>query len=189
MNVSLKKAAALATSLTGVAISVPHILNVSIFSEDARSAEALQAVVTAAAKDRDTELDRMRTVSRAVFVIRGLIGKANEGEINALLTERAGLDKELQIINAVPAVLKVPDFVAISRQIEDMRATPQVGTSSYRPPASAVGVPLPFDPATEVRALKKRRITVEDRLASLNFNTNIELPDDVVAILQGYDFI
>jgi hypothetical protein len=186
MRVSLKKAAALASALAAISVSIPTGVAVSIYAVN--SDGELQALVHSAIEQQKAALIKSQSISGAVYSIRMLIGQANGSKINALVTERAAIDKQLQIVNSVTLVEKQPDIAALGRQLAALAEAPQ---ETYRGRSDSLVISIPnADLVTpELKALKKRRIAVEDELAHLNFTTEIELPDDVVTILRENDLI
>lgn len=185
MKVSLKKAAALALALGAVSVPIPTGLNFSIYDDPL----LLEPKLKDAETQHNLALKRAGDVISATYAIRLLVGQANAGAISALVTERAMVEKQLAMIGKIPIVDKQPDVEAILRRIESLKETPK--TSSYSSPPDAVGIST--QNATEITPIlkiwKKRKLAIDDELAHLNFTTEIELPDDVVAILREYDLI
>lgn len=184
MRVSLKKAAALASALAAVSVSIPTGVQASIYSD----ADLATLIAQAAAAQNDA-VKEARNNAMAVYRIRSLIGEANAGRINSLLTERAAIDKQLQILNAVSLVEKQPDIEALTRRLAALRDAPQERTYGGRTEELVIPIPNGNLISPALKALKKERIGIEDELAHLNFTTEIQLPDDVVTILRENDLI
>lgn len=189
MHVTLKKAAALATALAAVSVPLESSVTLSIFSDE--DPEKLVSNETTTLTDN---INKSMAVNNAVYAIRSLIGRANEGTINNLLTERALLDKQLALLNRfVQTNTRPPDWAAVTKQIASLRDTPQPsgGYNLGGRTANAISIQLPTNDLVtdEIRALKKRRIAVEDQLAELNFKNTIELPEDVVTLLREFDLV
>lgn len=187
MRVTLKKAAGLAAALASVSVLVNTSVNVSIFSD-----RKVQDVIDEEMAVLSTNLDRALSLVEAVYTIRDLIGKANEGTISELLTERARIDKQLAVLNPLlqPNARKL-DTDAVERQLQSMREKGGESSGFGSRTADTVTVPLPTSPRVEshIKALKKARIRIEDRLAEFNFKTTIELPEEVVKLLTELDLI
>ena len=185
MNVTLKKAAALATALASVSIAVPTTVTFSIYEDQDEA--SLQKKLAEAISERDTALTSAIAITDAVYKIRALIGRMNDSQgIGPLLTERANIDKLLQIVNAVPLVDTQPNLTSVQRQLTALTTK----TDAYSR-VEAVSVKLPSADAVSpiVKRLKKRRVQIEDELAQLNFGTTITLPDDVVELLREHDLV
>lgn len=186
MHVTLKKAAALATALAAVTVPLESSVTISIFSEE--DPEKLVTAETAALTDN---INKSMAVNNAVYAVRTLIGRANEGQINTLLTERALLDKQLALLNRfVQTNVRPPDWQAVTRQLTALRDQPQAA-GAYNRPTIAIAIALPTNDLVtdELRTLKKRRIAIDDQLSELNFKTTIELPEEAVALLREFDLI
>lgn len=188
MQVTLKKAAGLAAALASVSVLVNTSVNVSIFSD-----RKVQDVIDEEMAVLTTNLDRALSLVEAVYTIRSLIGKANEGTISELLTERARIDKQLAVLNPLlqPQARKL-DIGAFEAQREAARnkgSGESIGFGSRT--ADHMTIPLPTSSLVEgtIKALKKARIRIEDRLAEFNFKTTIELPEEVVKLLTELDLI
>ena len=188
MKTNLKKAATLATSLAAIVVPLEHTVSISVYSEGDP-----QKIVEDATKELKTSLDKALDISAAVFIIRKLIGEANQGRINQLLTERAAAEKGLAILNSLATARKPLDFDEIAKRRAALRDKPEV-SSGFRLGDSGGGVITVLIPTLplvekEIRLLKKERVRIEDELAELNFKTTIEIPDEVVQVLRNLDLI
>jgi S-adenosylmethionine:tRNA-ribosyltransferase-isomerase (queuine synthetase) len=181
MQVTLKKAAALAAALSGVAIAASPSLNLSAYSSKNISEEVEYETGVLKAS-----VEKALQIAEAGYSIRALIGIANEGEINNLLTTRAAIDKKLSIINAVHNQAKAPDYDALTAQREVMKTGEQ---SVYSQKTLSVTIPTADFTTPLLKTLKKERIKIEDKLAQLNFTKTIQLPEEVVSLLTELDLI
>lgn len=182
MQVTLKKAAALATALSGIKIEVSPVVALSAYSNKDIAVE-----IDEATSELTSSVGSAMKIVGAVYAIRGLIGTANEGEINELLTVRAMLDKHLSILNAVNNTAKALDYDALKAQ----RAVLAAQEPNVYGLAKAMNVNIPTGSFVLplLKKAKKDRLKVEDKLAQLNFTKTIELPEDVVTLLTEHDLI
>lgn len=194
MQINLKKAAALASVLAGSQVKFDHAFAVDVFAdaptEDTveRAREALKQQVSLALGLAD-----------AAFLIRSLIGRANVGHINDLLTQRALVDKQLQLVNGIPLRQRGTDLVALTRQIEAKRAggnEAQGYQLALRGGQLALrGGGLTLDLETEsivsplLKNLRRMKRNIDDELQAVNFNTQIEIPANVVRVLTDLDLV
>lgn len=181
MQVTLKKAAALASTLAAIKVDMPTTIRLSVYSEKDIAEEVEQAYAAI-----DTAVANALAITEGVYVIRGLIGQANEGEINSLLTSRAAIDKQLAILNTVVNTAKPLDYVALAAQRKSLANQ----TENMYGGIKTLEITIPtVDLAPAQKQLKKKRIQIEDKLSQLNFTKTIELPDDVVALLTEHDLV
>lgn len=181
MDVNLKKASALALALGGMTVAIPHTFALDPYAEPPTEdqVDELEGQFNAAvAKAID--------IVQATYMIRGLIGRANEGRINDLLTARAEIDKTLGILNAIPQRKSRPNLAALAAKLA---ASKEDKSPSY---GSKTGPTLDIQTAPvaqKIRMFRKGRVKIEDELAKLNYSTTIKLPDDVVALLTEFDLV
>lgn len=182
MQVTLKKAAALATALGAATDKFVQEIEIS-----KHTTTPIRDIVEEARSELEYKIDDIQCRIQAHYQLRDLIGKANEGEINELLTKRARIDKQLGVLELFP-LRDHPDYNVLEAKRTELRN----GTSKDRYDYSdSIKVQLPTEGWVPpmVSHLKRERLAVEDRLAELNFTTKIELPDDVVRILRAYDLV
>ncbi|HPQ09713.1 MAG TPA: hypothetical protein PLQ98_00115 [Bacillota bacterium] len=191
MQVSLKKGAALALALSAIPVKLDHTYSIDVFGSPPapQDIEDMGLMLTA-------QLNEALRINQAVFTIRSMIGQKNEGQINNLLTERAMIDKSLAIVGGLPLRSSTPNLATLPDKMA--LAKEQASSNTFR---SMIGqkndgktltllIELRTDTYVPIsKALKKRRLKIEDELAHLNFTTMIELPEDVVAVLTAYDLI
>ena len=177
MQVTVKKAHALALSLAQIKAPLPAKLTVSVHAQQLPDIEAAyHKLVDAVCQGQNRIL--------AQFQIRDLVSKANEGAINALVTKRAMLDKQLEALNTLTKVEHMPTPAEIQSMIDAAKADTSYGR------ASSVNADLSTVFAEPMRSdLKRQRVQVEDELARLNFSTMVELPEHVVTILREHDLV
>lgn len=184
MKVTLKKAAALAAAVSAVAVKQDHAYAVDIYADPPD-----EEFVTRARDILQQQLGSALALSSVVFQLRRLIGVANEGAVNRLLTERAAIEKQLSIVNSIPLRTQGTNLEALKRQIEAGRAGPEVGARLF----GARGTTLELETHTIVspllRSLKREKRRVDEELQVANFTTEIELPDEVVKVLTDLDLV
>lgn len=183
MKVTLKKASALAAAVLAAVPKFSHEFSVDVYA-DPVSTERLEEM-------NDQLAEQVETANRLIdvgFLIRELVGRANaENDINGLLTSRALIEKKLETFNTIPLRQKGPNLVALERQVEAARANPQPayvgrgGLSILLETASLV--------APELTKLRRAKREVEEKLATANYNTHIEIPEDVVEVLKSLDLV
>lgn len=179
MIVTLKKAAALSLALSAIKIDVPLKIEVGAYD----SLPNLFDADTQLVRNVEAVLNR----NAAVYEIRHLIGVANEGRINELIGIRAMIDKQLAFLNSIPTVTKRPNSDVIERELGALREAPADNYGRKKSLTVEVHTASHLEP--HVRRLKRLRIGIEDELAQLNYTNTIELPDDVVALLQEHDLV
>ena len=180
MRVTLKRASALALALTSIEIAIPHTVSVSAF-DDAPDAFDTWGV------ELRSQVDKVEQKWATVYAIRSLIGKANEGKINELLTERAATDKLIAIYSGIPSRKTNPSVAMLNRQFEAVRgAQPGVIARNQN-----INVELETSSIVDQRLdeLKARKRMIEDGLAGWNHDTSITLPDDVVEVLRTFKLV
>lgn len=182
MKVNLKKAAALSAAVSAVAVRYDHQYNVDLYADPPTQESA--------DKSRELLAQQISTglaLVESAFAIRLLIGKANEGRINALLTARALTEKKLAVVNSVPLRRQGTNIEALKRQIEAHRAQPEqrvYGRAGLTLDLETEGLLTPT-----IRSLRKQKRELDDELQMLNYNTQIELPENVVKVLTDLDLV
>lgn len=186
MNITLRKANALQTAIQDHIKTIDVALTVSLneFQSPTQVLEAGRA--TAVANDfRRTKL------TRAVYTIRSLVGRANvESGVADLLTEAAYVDKRLGQLKALTESKVVEDILVIEGKLEKIRN--DKNESSRR---SIYGYQDTVDTGVltaeqiegfkaEIRALKKAKQSINDKVLELNVRTEIVLDVATVDLLQ-----
>lgn len=185
MRVNLKKAAALSAALTALGVKTDHTLSVDVYA-DIPTEDLVKRLDDKFKEQVQTVLN----ISAAAFMIRELISKANEGRINTLLSGRALIEKQLTFINTIPVRIAGTNLNTLARQIEAQRAAGAEGQARL---GGRNGLILELATDSVVgpilRQLRRTKRDIDDELQALNFNNNIELPEDVVKILTDLDLI
>jgi len=179
MEVTLKKAATLALALNSIKTVIPHSFTVDICGPPLTT-EIADDCHLRFLDGLDSAVEKITAVSQ----IRDLIGVANEGEINRLIAKKAGIEKLLAVFGEIPERKLKPDIATINTKAAGYKEA-----KGYSTPILSLEVETFSACNHSVKALRKERIKVDDRLAYLNFTTKIEIPEDVVSVLQKYDLV
>lgn len=183
MKVNLKKAAALAAAVAAISVKYDHAYGVDTYADPPS-----QAFVDSARQQLSHQITTGLTLVEASFVIRTLIGKANEGMVNAVLTERAKIEKQLAVLNSIPTRRQATNLEALQRQIA---AYQQGGDNARVFGRGSITLELETETllAPLAKPLRKKKRELDEMLQTLNYNTQIELPDDLVKLLTELDLI
>lgn len=183
VQVTLKKASALAVALAAKQPKIEHEFSVSIYANDVSPVQAI-----AYEEQFATTLTDAMNVVAAVADIRRLVGVANQGKINELIHEKAALDKLLAVVASVPA-RKVSDDIEVFNRLK--AAKQGEAPSAYGKATGAIVFQVGTSEAQDnaLSTLRKQRIKCEDELIRLNYSTLVEIPKDVEELLRQYDLI
>lgn len=181
MKVNLKKAGALAVAVAAVKTPVNTSFSVDPYG-DVPSEDSIKNLEQSFRDSVMTSLSLYETV----YMIRKLIGEANVKEVNGLLSQRALVEKQLALMNSIPLRDKGTNLDVLARKVEAARekADNPYGRN-----------PLALDLETEslvyplIRQMKRRLRDLDDDLQKANYNTEIELPDNVVEVLKALDLV
>jgi hypothetical protein len=182
MQITLKKAGTLAAQLGALVVPVPATLSVSKYSD--RPFEDL--VVEGEAAFTVALQTRLQAI-QAQYKLRALIGAANAdnaGQVDNLLAQRAMLDAELKVLNAITQRKGAPDYPALQKQRAATLDRETYGSDE---------IELSVAPAEQVQPLiaerVKARAEIQDTLVELNFTTKLQVPEDVVAVLRYHNLV
>jgi len=183
MKVNLKKAAALAAALSSTAIKVDHSYSVDVYGE-LPTADGLKA----AKEVFETQVSNNLVVLTAAYTIRRLIGDANAATVDKLLNLRALTEKKLAFLNALPLRRQDTNLDVLKKKVEAVLAGDQkIGYGGPRVPDLEIGTEEFLTPL--IKKLKKLKRDLDEELQAVNFNTTIEIPEDVVKVLTDLDLI
>lgn len=181
MIVNLKKAAALAAAVSATSVKFDHAFNLDVYGDPPQQGHVDQY--------RENLLNQIGTamvLTEVAFKIRRLIGEANIGRVNDLLTRRANVEKKLSILNQIPVRQQGTNLASLARQVEAFRG-------AENKPYGAKMPGLELETASiitpSLRELKKTKRDLDDELQAVNFNTTITLPEDVVGVLKTLDLV
>lgn len=189
VSVTLKKAASLASQLSLVKVEHPHQYTVSPHEENPS-----EAAFDAAKQLFEESVNKYGAITNAVFLIRGLVMKANEGKINELIHLKTLLTKQLAYTQTIPSIKTGSTPASVARELDALRLQMKDTTNpSNVRYASAMKVAMQIETAEFVNAqisrLKRALLEVDDNLTRLNYSTTVEIPEDVVTLLRSYDLI
>lgn len=138
--------------------------------------------------------------------LRGALGSANQSAgINHLVTELRGLEQKLAVVTQV--LRSAPNEVQLSRETLGRRMAARcesqksatidvMGYGSRRTAADSDSANLPVLTLEDIHDLEELQGTFQDaiefthdQLEKLNSTVGIELPDDVMEILQDLDIV
>lgn len=191
MQVSLRKAAALESSLRDIAkgVSLSKTVAVSVYSDN----QSVEKQIEEASAALRAGVEDVRSALTTAYQIRGLIAVKNaEVGINALLIERASLDA----VDRALAGLTTKDRsegIAAEHAFSALIAQKARNEKSEYGTTENVSVNVAGDLATEIKAAaaanQKRKVAIADELLSLNVGTTIVLSDEVVAVLTKHNLV
>lgn len=181
MEVNLKKAAALAAAIAASPLKLEHSFSVDIYG-DAPTPEQMDTLKG----NLQEQIAVALALTNAVFVIRELIGKANEARVNTLLSARALLDKQLSVLNSIPVRKQGTSLVALARQMEALQSA-EVKVFGQRAPNLDLETESIVSPL--LSELRKKKRAIDDELQAVNFTTTIKLPEAVVEVLTILDLV
>lgn len=183
MNITLRKANALQTAIQDHIKTIDVTLSVSL--------NEFQAAGTVIETARDTAVanDFRRTkLTRAVYTIRALVGRANvESGVADLLTEAAYIDKRLGYLKGLTESKIVESDVVIEGKLEKLRTQEKASRMYGYNDTVDTGV-LTAEQIegykVEIRALKKEKQSINDKVLELNVRTEVTLDAATVDLLQ-----
>lgn len=194
MRVNLKKANSLeaAAKLAASKIKIENSISLPIYGN-----ADLQARIDAQVAQAETMLGEVRDLVRAAYAIRSLIGVANARcGISQLLSDRSVLDGLEARLGLFAPTLEdmspVPNVHELFERIEAAKARATTGqrimleesiTVRVLPPA--LGVAL----REELAVLRREKSDNKDRCAALNITNEIEIPDEVAAVLRAHKIV
>ena len=141
------------------------------------------------------EVNRQVDLNLALYTIRGLVGQANSAEIDGLLTQIAHNEKMIALNNHLLTTPKRVALDVLKGKLEKIKSIPEDAIrSSVYGRQTEVSTGVFSDEAfkafkTTVLKLKKEKQKLQDKVLELNIKTEIELPEDVVAILKAEDLV
>lgn len=187
MQINLRKANAIQAEIRRAIsqVNTKDIVTVTEFTSD------VEGVISKAALEFHQALEKKEALNKALFQIRAAVGRANvESGISDTLADIQLLDARIAVKNAFATATLKKDISEINARIVKLK---QVQTSErmalYGDRYNNVdtGVVSEVDVATakaELKALKRERQALNDKLLQLNVNTLIQLTDATKLTLQ-----
>lgn len=186
MQINLRKANAIQAEIRK-AISSVNAANTVTVTEFTQNVEA---VLGKAEKEYNEAVFKKVSLNSALFKIRAAVGKANaESGINEVLAQVQELEALIAIKNGVASAQVRKDSAEISARIEKLKTSTSDRSAlygdRYNNVETSVVSQVEIDKAkNDVKALKRLRQDLNDKLLQLNVNTLITLSEDTVATLK-----
>lgn len=190
MQINLRKANAIQSEIRRAindTNSVQNTVGLTEYSKD------VQADLNKATADWQKAIQRKIALTDALYAIRTAVSSANAlYNVNGILTEIARIEAVMAIHSQVAILEVAKDIEEINGRIDKMKAIP---TDNLRPSglygerynqvSTSVVTKLDIETAKEsVKLLKRNRQDLQDKLLGLNVTTQINLNDEVVAVLK-----
>ena len=189
MRVTLRKAKALQTAIFEAINTLPIEVNISLGEFD----NVGMSISTAQQNFTKNSLLRVE-LWRADYAIRDLVGQTNVAVgIASKLTEKALLDKLIEDMSGMvssSAQLKSTD--ALTGALEKKKNAVPVAGYGYREDTVTTGI-FTLDQIEgfkkDLGNLKKQKVKLDDELLELNVRSEIELTEDIVALLKSVNIL
>lgn len=136
---------------------------------------------------------RRNKLTKALYAIRAQVGKQNVYVgISDLLTEAAYIDKRLGQLKGLTEGKIAEDATVVAGKLQKLRDSEAKSRIYGYGDTVDTGV-LTADQVegykAEIRALKKQKQTINDKVLELNVRTEIELDADTIALLQAEQLV
>lgn len=189
MQINLRKANAIQSEIRRAindTNSVQNTVGLTEYSKD------VQADLNKATAEWQKAIQRKIALTDALYSIRTSVASANAlYNVNGILTEIARIEAVMAIHSQVAILEVAKDIEEINGRIEKMKNTPSDSPRSalygerYNQVSTSVVTKLDVETAKEsVKLLKRNRQELQDKLLGLNVTTQINLADEVVAVLK-----
>jgi len=186
MNISLRKANAIQTSINDAIKGIKINVNVELSEFQDPVVELQKANATLIENDA-----RRQKLLLALYNIRGLVGTANAASgIDLALCKAAFIDKRIAQLDEIATASPVTDVAVINGKLEKIKTRPQDARASLygyndNVSTSVLSQEQIDQTKAEVMNLKKQKQKLNDEILELNIKTEVPLSDDVVATLQA----
>jgi hypothetical protein len=191
MEVTLRKAAALSESLllAARAVQLPMSVDVSIYS-----GTEVAGLLTDGRQKMLSAAEESEQLTNAAYGIRASIGAANSKRgIDALLTEKAGLDATEKVFTMLKSAPLARDAEEISAELAMARTMVAAATTrTYRSDSITVG----FNDEetsklikTKLAAIRRRKVAIADELLAVNMTAKVVIPESTVELLKSNQLI
>lgn len=186
MHITLRKAASLQLALQEAARKIALKDQISISQYQDHTAVLEQAV-----NDLRANVARKLGINTAVYEIRKLVSQANSrAGIDTRLGELASVTQSISILESLVAHGVREEDVVIAGKLNKLRSAPVDSRSSlYGMSSESVeAYVMPKEDHENYRALlaglKRDKQRLQDQLLELNVSTTINLPKEVVDVLE-----
>lgn len=190
MKITLRKANALQNAITEAIRNVKIETSVSINEFEDVAGKLLKSNTALFEADK-----RRSDLLMAQFAIRGLVGVANATSgVDAKLTQAAYIDKRIgqlsELVNSQPQT----DINVIIGKLEKIRNRKEESRASlYGRDEDVTTCVATADQLADakklVQDLKKQKQKINDEVLELNVRTEVDMADDVVAILRAENLV
>ena len=188
MKVTLRKAKALQQNILDTIKSNQIVTTVTIDEFENASSKIAEVY-----GEFIRELSRQKGLYKALYEIRNLVGKANEIEINAKLTEVSYIEKMIQLHSSLSGAGTQTSIGVIEGKLEKIKSAPLESRSLYsrneNVSTSVLSKEVIEDLKSSVNSYKKSKQKLQDEILELNISTTIELSEEVVGILKFSDIL
>lgn len=187
MQINLRKANAIQAEIRRAIsqVNTKDIVTVTEFTSD------VEGVIGKAALEFRQALEKKEALNKALFQIRAAVGRANvESGISDTLADIQLLDARIAVKNAFATATLKKDISEINARIVKLKQTQssdRLALYGDRYNNVDTGVVSEVDVAAakaELKALKRERQALNDKLLQLNVNTLIQLTDATKLTLQ-----
>lgn len=183
MKFTLRKASVLQNEIQEAAKNIALVGRVSLNEfQDAKAALAT------ANSELKANLGRLSRLNTALATVRALVGKANlTSGVNEKLAGLAAIDKMISRYTELAVDTNLAEDVAvIEGRVNKLKTRDE--TRYYGSETVDTGVLSAADMEAfkeELRVLRKRKQSINDEILELNIRTEIELSEEVVAVLKA----
>jgi hypothetical protein len=190
MKITLRKANALQNAITETIRSVKIETSISINEFENVSEKLLKSNTALFEADK-----RRSDLLMALYAIRGLVGVANATSgVDAKLTQAAYIDKRISQLNDLANGQPQTDINVIMGKLEKIRNRKEDSRASLYGREDDVTTNVATqeqlnDAKKLVQDLKKQKQKLNDEVLELNVRTEVDMADDVVAILRAENLV
>ena len=189
MQVNLRKANAIQAEIRKAISGVKTEVNASVSEFTVSIVDAMEK----AKADFLGAVKRKEQLNTALFDIRAAVGRANaQAGVGDLLAEVERIDGKIGIVSAVANATAAKGFDELLARVNKLKAT-STGENSrlalygdrYSTVETSVVDQASIDAAkAEVKALKRAKQDLQDKLLNVNVGTSITLSADTVTVLK-----
>jgi hypothetical protein len=183
--INLRKSAALQQEILAAVPPIKTSVNVSVY-------DALPAsVIAQAALDTVKAMELRSSLLDALYEIRDAVAVANvTSGITQLVARRARIEKDIAVLAAVASAEVRPSDATILAKVQ-RQATADVNHYSFSESISFAILPQPSIDSVKdtIAALKREKVSIQDKLLELNIKNTIKLSEVTVAILSEQGLI
>lgn len=189
MQVNLRKANAIQSEVRKAISNVKTDVNTTVTEFTVSIVDAMEK----AKSEFLAAVKRKEQLNAALFDIRAAVGRANaQAGVGDLLAEVERIDGKMAIINTVANATAAKTFDELLARVNKLKATSTAENSRlaiygdrYSNVETTVVDQGTIDAAkAEVKALKRAKQDLQDKLLNVNVGTTITLSEDTVKVLK-----